>query len=231
MNTGVLDRLHVSGLTAEDVDLFADVFTGFPHAWGASGDRPRCIWEDVTPRTILRHLEGTAPMGVYPMVYDPTHRAGGPSAFHEQHRIYQESHRLDLWMCRWGCVDLDAHKPGRRGQGTEAEILDAGRTIQAVLDGAGLGSWIERTRSGGIHVWLLVDDWVRCDDMRRALGHAVDVAGVTIDSIYPRVDHALGPPGNFVRLPYFGASEPGRLTMLDDQDLPLSLYDFLKEIR
>jgi hypothetical protein len=231
MTTAVLDRLPVSGLTAEDVDLFADVFTGFPHAWGASGDRPCCIWEDVTARTITRHLEGTAAMGVYPMVYDPACTVGGPGAFHEKHRLYQQSHRNDLWQCRWGCVDLDAHQPGRRGQGTETEILAAGHNIAAVLDGAGLGTWIERTRSGGIHVWLFVDDWVRCDEMRAALGHAVDVAGATIDSIYPRADHAPGPPGNFVRLPYFGASQPGRLTMLDDQDLPLSLYDFLDEVR
>jgi len=229
--TALADRLDVSGLTAADVDLFADVFTGFPHAWGASGDRPRCIWEDVTARTIIRHLEGTTPMGVYPMVYDPTHRAGGPSAFHDKHRIYQQGHRRDLWRCRWGCVDLDADQPGRRGQGTETEILTAGRTIQAVLCAAGLGTWIERTRSGGIHVWLFVDDWVRCDEMRRALNHAVDVAGVAIDSVYPRADQAVGPPGNFVRLPYFGASEPGRLVMLDAQNLPLSIHDFLDEVR
>ena len=67
--------------------------------------------------------------------------------------------------------------------------------------------------------------------MRGTLEWAVDTADVAIDAIFPRVDHALGPPGNFVRLPYFGASEPGRLTMLDDNDDPLPLHDFLDEVR
>jgi len=224
-------RLPTSGLTAEDVDLFCDVFTGFPHAYGASGERAWCVWEDVTADLIGRHLEGYRPVGIYPMVYDPHHTVGGPSCFTPQGRLYQSPARNDLWMCRWGCIDLDARAGCKVGQGTADEVLTAGRTIQAALRLKNLETWIERTRSGGIHVWLFVDDWVRCDDMRGTLEWAVDTADVAIDAIFPRVDHALGPPGNFVRLPYFGASEPGRLTMLDDNDDPLPLHDFLDEVR
>jgi len=208
------------------VDTFLEAFQGFPYAYGASGDRPHCVWDEVTPDLVAAHLGGTKPIGVYPMVYDPRYRVGGPAAFSTD-RLYRYGDDRSLWMCRWGCVDIDAQSDTRAGQGTADECLEAG---WALADAIGSGSFVERTRSGGAHVWLFVDDWVRCDDMRGFLGDAVARAGVRIDGIFPRADRCGGPPGNFVRLPYFGAAETGRLTMVNRQGRPISFADFLEAV-
>ncbi len=223
----LLEKPDIKGpVGPEHADAFADAFGGFPYAYGASGDRPHCVWQEVTWSLFDAHLAGVTPIGIYPMVYDPWHHVGGPEAF-DDNRRYQRSRDRDLWRCKWGVVDIDASTDARTGQGTQAEVLDAGFAIQAEL---GTGAWVERTRSGGIHVWLFVDDWVRCDDMRGFLANAVHHSGADIDGIFPRADECSGPPGNFVRLPYFGNAPHGRQTMVDGWGEPIPLAVFLEEL-
>ena len=60
------------------LEQFADLFTGRNDAYGT--DTGGACWAPVTLKTYERHLDGTEPIGIYPMVNN---------------------------MVRWGCCDID----------------------------------------------------------------------------------------------------------------------------
>ena len=61
-----------------DVDKFANLFTGRTDAYGT--DQGGARWDTVTNDTFRRHLDGTEPIGIYPVVNN---------------------------QVRWGCCDID----------------------------------------------------------------------------------------------------------------------------
>ena len=212
---------------------FHMTFHGFPHAWGESGDRPHAVWEDLTLTHFRRHLVGEIALGVYPMVYDPTNKHVGPRGWVEEERdgttirSYPEM-KKDLWVCSWGCIDIDASGDDHAGQGTEDEVMDYASSLRMILHVQGIPAWVERTRSGGAHVWVFSDTWCATTDMRRCLQAAEEIAEVPTDSPFPKSEWLQGPPGNFVRLPYWGARKRhDRQVILDEDGQPLSLEDFL----
>ena len=215
-----------------DSDLtswFHMTFHGFPHAWGESGDHPRTIWEDLTLAHFRRHLEGDAPLGIYPMVYDPNNKHVGPRGWGEDRR-YPDM-QPDLWVCAWGCIDIDAQSESHKGQGTEDEVADYAFSLRTVLQAQSIPSWVERTRSGGAHIWVFPDTWCSTVDMRRCLQAAEQIAGVPTDSPYPKSESLPGPPGNFVRLPYYGnRARPDRQVIITADGSPIPLEDFLHDV-
>jgi hypothetical protein len=212
---------------------FHMTFHGFPHAWGESGDRPHTVWEDLTLTHFRRHLVGEIALGVFPMVYDPTNKHVGPRGWIEEERDgatirSYPTVRKDLWMCSWGCIDIDATGDTHAGQGTEDEVMDYASSLRTILSVQDIPSWVERTRSGGVHVWVFADTWCSTADMRGCLQAAEEISNVPTDSPFPKSEWLLGPPGNFVRLPYWGARKRhDRQVILDEDGQPLSLEDFL----
>jgi hypothetical protein len=199
------------------------------------------VWEDLSLTHFRRHLVGEIALGVFPMVYDPTNKHVGPRGWVEEERdnpsdrftdggiirFYPDMQK-DLWVCSWGCIDIDATSDTHAGQGTEDEVLDYARSLQTVLHVQSIPSWIERTRSGGAHVWVFADTWCATADMRHCLQAAEEIADVPTDSPFPKSESLQGPPGNFVRLPYWGARRHSdRQVILDDDGKPVSLEDFL----
>lgn len=214
----------MSDLTA----WFQMTFHGFPHAWGESGDNPHAVWEDLTPNHFRRHLVGELALGIYPMVYDPTNKHVGPRGW-DDNRRYPDMQK-DLWVCAWGCIDIDASGDDHAGQGTEDEVADYAYNIHAILAAQNVPSWIERTRSGGAHIWVFADTWCPAADMRRCLQAAEEIADVPTDSPFPKSEHLQGPPGNFVRLPYWGARKRyDRQVILDEDGQPLPMEQFLHD--
>jgi len=214
---------------------FHMTFHGFTHAWGESGDNPHAVWEDLTITHFRRHLDGEIPLGIYPMVYDPTCKDVGPRGWEEHTsndhvvRTYPDMQK-ELWMCSWGCVDIDARSDQHVGQGTEDEVADYAFSLHNVLGAQGIPAWVERTRSGGAHVWVFADTWCSTVDMRRCLQAAEEIAGVPTDSPFPKSEWLTGPPGNFVRLPYHGKrARVDRQVVIDDRGVPYTLEDFLHE--
>lgn len=65
-------------------ELF-DLFEGRTDAWG--GDEGRAIWQPVTPQLVQAHLNGTCPIGIYP--------------------IRQRQTDDDKLVVHWGCCDID----------------------------------------------------------------------------------------------------------------------------
>ena len=214
--------------------LFYMTFHGFPHAWGESGDNPHAVWEDLTLAHFRRHLDGEIPLGIYPMTYDPTNKHVGPRGWVEEGegkivRTYPDM-RKELWVCSWGCIDIDAQSDAHTGQGTEDEVMEYAFSIHNILQVQSIPSWVERTRSGGAHIWVFADTWCSTTDMRRCLLAAEEMAGVPTDSPFPKSEWLTGPPGNFVRLPYHGKrARIDRQVVVNEQGEPLSLEDFLQE--
>lgn len=194
-----------------DVERFAELFEGRRDAYGTeeggcyrpSDNVPN--WEGYCQA----HLVGALPMGVYPMV--PTNVVGdceGPPP--------------TLWRVKWGCVDLDIKAPGKSRydfvSGMEAMV--AGVNLVTALHALSLTGHIERTRSGGIHVWVFSAGWVQAATMRRALLVACSVAGVPTTEVNPKSEGFDDPDtlGNYVRLPYPGGAPAysGGRTMVRD---------------
>ena len=208
---------------------FHATFHGFPHAWGESGDNPRTVWEDLTLAHFNRHLAGEAPLGIYPMVYDPNNKHVGPRGWGKDRR-YPDM-QPELWVCSWGCIDIDAQSDHHKGQGTEDEVADYAFSLQAVLAAQEVPSWVERTRSGGAHVWVFSDTWCSTADMRRCLQAAEQIADVPTDSPFPKSESLFGPPGNFVRLPYYGdRPRQDRQVIIEEDGTPVALEDFLHRV-
>ncbi len=188
------------GLTED----FAELFAGRTDAYGTEqGGSQRYL--DNPSMDGLRgwrplwagHLEGVKPIGVYPMVYGGTPLVQPPQ-----------------WHVKWGCVDFDIAGPTHTkvDYETEAEAHDAARTLVSVLKHFGITGWIERTRSGGRHVWVFLRAWVDAPTVRRALLAACEIAEVATREVNPKQE-ALpeGALGNYVRLPYPGGKADGAL--------------------
>lgn len=187
------------------VEQFADLFEGRTDAYGR--DDGGCIRvmgssdpEFTTTVRYLRHLSGEEPFGVYPMV-----KGGAPIS-----QAFDPNYEGD-WRVKWGCVDLDIKTPTKPAGDYENEhqAHDAARNLQSVLRRVGATSWIERTKSGGRHVWVFADSWVPARTMRNALNVACEVAGTSTREINPKsASLSEGQVGNYVRLPYPGMIEP-----------------------
>ena len=121
-------------------------------------------------------------------------------------------------FCVWGCSDIDV------------EDLGAARLLQRTLGAAGIGAWVERSRSKGYHVWVFSSGRVPAEDMRRMLLAAHQVADYPAREVNPKQsDVSIHKVGNYVRLPYLGGlnGTPERRVILDDNDQPMPLQDFL----
>lgn len=122
-------------------------------------------------------------------------------------------------ICVWGCSDIDV------------EDLDAARTLQRTLEMAGVTAWVERSRSKGYHVWVFASEQVPAESMRRLLLVAHQVANYPAREVNPKQsDVSATKVGNYVRIPYPSGlrSTPERRVILDDNDQPMPLQEFLQ---
>jgi hypothetical protein len=110
--------------------------------------------------------------------------------------------------CRWAAVDIDQENSG------------AALAVVSSLSGMGLkqGVHVERSKSRGYHVFLLVSQWVPARILRRIMSTAISRAGLPpTTEIFPKQDSLEGMHyGNYLNLPYFGGGLPqGRRMMVD----------------
>lgn len=94
---------------------------------------------------------------------------------------------------RWGCVDWDEGD----------DDIEHALNVQAVLQHFEITSWIERSRSKGWHLWVLMRAMVPMDMMRKALLVACELAEAPAKEVNPKqMTLEEGRLGNYVRLPY-----------------------------
>lgn len=191
-------------LSLNDADLaFAHLFEGSKKAFGTENGGSAPTTNEDWPKLWHHHLHGERPIGVYPMVENVTFSS--PEGAEEPDQIVFD------WGVRWGCIDLDVKREGKRRYDyeTEEEAHVAAINLCAVLTQLGIDGWIEVTRSRGRHVWVFSKAFVRARTMRRALLVACEVAGVPPTEVNPKSEAlAPGQLGNYVRMVYpNGASE------------------------
>lgn len=120
------------------------------------------------------------------------------------------------WYTVWGCSDIDV------------DDLDAARNLQLSFTAKGITSFVEKTRKG-YHVWVFADSLVPAATMRRAFLSAHQAINYPAKEVNPKQESAGAGYGNYVRLPYPNAyaGQPLERTILDDNDQPMPLVDFL----
>jgi hypothetical protein len=120
------------------------------------------------------------------------------------------------WYTVWGCSDIDV------------DDLDAARNLQLSFTAKGITSFVEKTRKG-YHVWVFADSLVPAATMRRAFLSAHQAINYPAKEVNPKQESAGAGYGNYVRLPYPNAyaGQPLERTILDDNDQPMPLTDFL----
>lgn len=123
------------------------------------------------------------------------------------------------WYCVWGCSDIDV------------DDIDSARNLQLAFGIKGITSWVEKTRKG-YHVWVFADSLLPGAVMRRAFLAAHQAIDYPAKEVNPKQESAGAGYGNYVRLPYPKAIEGlfnAERVILDDEDKPMNLVDFLNE--
>lgn len=187
------------------IEKFAEAFDGNPTAFGTGTAQASCIRSPLDAQRWLDHLDGSFPIGIYPI--------------HADHVL-------------WGCVDFDVQGPTHKSFDfeTQTDANNAIDTLQHVLAvGFQIPSLWERTRSGGRHLWVFANEWVPARTMRRALLVASSIAGTPTREVNPKAEMlAADTLGNYVRLPYAGglAGDGPNYRPLSTPEFPLDLSGF-----
>ena len=201
-------------------EMFHNLFQGFPYAHGL--DEGGCSWQPVDYEIINEHLFGEKAIGIYPMVYDPQKVDYGPAGFVDSggRPVYPEM-REDLWHCKWGSIDIDEHE----------ESFTYALNALTIFEALDVTAWMEISRSKGYHVWVFAREWIPAPVMRKALLAVTQLGQIEFDAVYPKQDSLLGPPGNYMRLPYpnYADKQGGekRQVMVDETGYCYELLTFL----
>jgi hypothetical protein len=89
-----------------------------------------------------------------------------------------------------------------------------------------------RSKSGGAHLYLFLDNWYPAALVREYLTEAAALLGFAGREIFPKQDKILfdrGDVGNFINTPYFNADETVRYAVSETGDA-LSLEEFLDKV-
>jgi len=85
-----------------------------------------------------------------------------------------------------------------------------------------------RSKSGGAHLYLFLDEWMQASTLREYLSEIAAAMGHAQCEIFPKQDKILaerGDVGNFINLPYFDAENTTRYAFdLDGNDLELDAF-------
>lgn len=201
-------------------DHFMDLFAGREDAVGTEEGgalrRPDDAMAWWWATQIKKHLDGTAPCGVYPLVPTPW-----------------MSDETPTWLVKWGCVDFD--------EGEQESFIHA-QNVRLALESMGVTAWVERSRSKGYHVWVFLQNWMAARLIREALLGACQVVDAPTKEINPKSTGFDDPAtlGNYVRLPYPGWLAPygetfpwprDRRVMVTPDGYPIALAAFMSKAR
>lgn len=109
--------------------------------------------------------------------------------------------------CLWGCIDVDQYPIDHK------VLVQKIRRLKLPLV-------VFRSKSGGAHVYLFLEDWVPAKELREVLQHLASLIGVGNNGeIFPKqieLNLERGDVGNMLNTPYFNAEEGLRYAFNDD---------------
>jgi len=106
----------------------------------------------------------------------------------------------------WGCIDVDTYPLDH------TELIQKIRRMKLPLV-------VCRSKSGGAHCFLFVDQWVAAKEMQEVLQHVAAALGYGDCEIFPKQIKLFlerGDVGNFLNLPFYDAEEGLRYAIKDD---------------
>jgi hypothetical protein len=126
--------------------------------------------------------------------------------------------------CKFGAIDIDEYKGFDLKQ-----IVDDCQKVKAPVV-------VCRSKSGGAHIYLFIDDAMPAVDMRRKLQELAEAVGYADAEIFPKQDVVLserGDVGNWINMPYFEGSKTTRYGVKEDGSpmQPEEFCDFAEGIR
>ena len=118
--------------------------------------------------------------------------------------------------CKFGAIDIDTYPIDHQ-------------TLVKKLQALNIPMVVCRSKSGGAHLFLFLDDWYLAVDVREYLSEIAAVIGHSGCEIFPKQDKILadrGDVGNFINLPYFDADNTMRYAVDENGDA-LEVEQFL----
>ena len=118
-------------------------------------------------------------------------------------------------QCKWGAIDIDQYNIDHKS------LLQRIRKLKLPLV-------VCRSKSGGAHVFLFVNEWVSAKDMQATLTHLCAALGYGGSEIFPKqiaLNLDRGDVGNFLNTPYFDA-EGGLRYAIQDDGSAATLHEF-----
>ena len=114
--------------------------------------------------------------------------------------------------CKFGCLDLDDHKKN----GRKIKDFDY-KTLLEKIKFLKLPLVVCRSKSGGAHCYLFLDEWTNAKGVRAILAkfaYALGYERGTVE-IFPKQDSLKhGDSGSFINLPYHGGNS--RMVVSDE---------------
>ena len=107
---------------------------------------------------------------------------------------------------KWGCIDVDTYPLDH------TELIQKIRRMKLPLV-------VSRSKSGGAHCFLFVDQWVAAKEMQEVLQHVAAALGYGASEIFPKQIKLFlerGDVGNFLNLSYYDAEDGLRYAIKDD---------------
>ena len=107
---------------------------------------------------------------------------------------------------KWGCIDVDQYPLDHK------KIIERVRKIKLPLI-------VCRSKSGGAHLFIFVDDWVPAREMQDVLNHMSAALGYGGSEVFPKQVKLFldrGDVGNFLNLPYYDQEMGLRYAFNDD---------------
>jgi len=107
---------------------------------------------------------------------------------------------------KWGCIDVDQYPLDHKN------LIEKIRKLKLPL-------LICRSKSGGAHCFLFVDDWITAKQMQETLTQIASALGYAGCEIFPKqvkLNLESGDVGNFLNMPYYDAEGGLRYAFNDD---------------
>ena len=107
---------------------------------------------------------------------------------------------------KWGCIDVDQYPLDHKN------LIEKIRKLKLPL-------LICRSKSGGAHCFLFVDNWITAKEMQETLTQIASALGYAGCEIFPKqvkLNLESGDVGNFLNMPYYDAEGGLRYAFNDD---------------
>ncbi|MER8923410.1 hypothetical protein [Mesorhizobium sp. M0802] len=121
-------------------------------------------------------------------------------------------------MCRWGVIDVDGRDvpSGSYGDVRLADVVNE-------VERANLPLIVCRSKSGGAHLMLFLDDWTPQKTVNGALKVMAAKLGFPRADVFPRADG----PGNWLNMPYFEGDQRTNRYAVKAGGLMMTLAEFV----